>query len=343
MMRRATIHDVAAKAGVSLATVDRVLNQRPGVRASTIARVEAAARELNYTPDQFAANLAKSRSYRFLFLMPGGDNSFMTQLREEAAETARRVVKDRIQLDIRLIDTFDAPALIQILSALKAEDYEGVAIVAPDSPEIKAAFAQLHARGIHIVTLVSDVPVAERSHFAGIDNLAAGQVAGRLVGRFLGDKRGSIALLCGSTALRDHTDRISGFTEIITTHFPHLRLLELQEGRDDNDKTRDIFTHIVDSTPDLLAAYNVGAGNEGMIKALETTGTSDQLTVIAHELIPQNRAALVSGALDAIICQDPGHEVRSAVRVLKALCNKDAIVLGQERIRIEIYLKENLP
>lgn len=56
---RPTVHDIAAAAGVSLATVDRVLNQRPGVRHVTREKVETAIRELGYIRDVAAANLAK--------------------------------------------------------------------------------------------------------------------------------------------------------------------------------------------------------------------------------------------------------------------------------------------
>jgi LacI family transcriptional regulator len=45
---RATLEDVARAAGVSLATVDRVVNRREGVRANTVARVEAAVAKLGY-------------------------------------------------------------------------------------------------------------------------------------------------------------------------------------------------------------------------------------------------------------------------------------------------------
>jgi LacI family transcriptional regulator len=49
--RRATVHDVARAAGVSLATVDRVLNGRPGVRPQTAEKVDAAIRELDFRRD----------------------------------------------------------------------------------------------------------------------------------------------------------------------------------------------------------------------------------------------------------------------------------------------------
>jgi LacI family transcriptional regulator len=55
------------------------------------------------------------------------------------------------------------------------------------------------------------------------------------------------------------------------------------------------------------------------------------------------RQALVEGVYDAIVCQDAAHEVRSAVRVLQALCEGSEVVRSQERIRIEVYLKDNLP
>ncbi|MGQ0486580.1 MAG: LacI family DNA-binding transcriptional regulator, partial [Hyphomicrobiales bacterium] len=54
-MAKVTIQDVARIAGVSAATVDRVLNRRPGVRAVTAGKIETAIRELNYQPDRIAA------------------------------------------------------------------------------------------------------------------------------------------------------------------------------------------------------------------------------------------------------------------------------------------------
>lgn len=342
-MTKTTIHDVAARAGVSLATVDRVLNRRPGVRPQTIAKVEAAARELNYRPDPYAASLAKKRSDRFLFLLPEGRNPFMQQLAREAHETSDRVFMDRIRLSVRHVDTFDKAALSLALSQVNPEDTEGVAIVAQDAPVVRSAIDALADRGVHVVTLISDVATRGRGHFVGIDNVAAGRVAGRLIGRFLPEAPGKVALVCGTLALTDHAQRVEGCRSVLAADFPHLEVLPIREGRDDDVLTREAATDLLRRNRDLVGLYNVGSGTRGLIAALEAWPAGTRPVTIAHELTPHARQALTAGTLDALICQDPGHEIRSAVRVLKALVDKTPIVEGQERIRIEIYIRENLP
>ena len=100
-MGRPTVHDIAREAGVSLATVDRVLNARPGVRQATIARVQAAVDELGYVRDTFAANLAKGREYPPFVTSPGPSRFASTAAcggrpRDSASSLADRVVKMQI-------------------------------------------------------------------------------------------------------------------------------------------------------------------------------------------------------------------------------------------------------
>ena len=60
---KATITDVAKRAGVSMKTVSRVLNNEPNVARSTREHVKAIASELNYSPNLAARGLASSKSY----------------------------------------------------------------------------------------------------------------------------------------------------------------------------------------------------------------------------------------------------------------------------------------
>lgn len=342
-MRRVTIHDVAAQAGVSLATVDRVLNGRPGVRKVTIDKVQAAAAELNYIPDVFAANLAKGRSYRFHFLLPDGPNAFMEDLTSEAQSYAGRLLRERIHMHVEPIDAFDGHRVAGTLAVLDRSVCDGVAVVAPTFPEVRAAIDRLQDRGVPVVTLVSDHANSSRQRFIGIDNLAAGRVAGRLLGRFLPKSPAKVAFIAGSLGLRDHADRHAGCSQVLSGEFPHVELLRVKEGRDDNTKNRELVRRLLSDHPDLDALYNIGAGNRGVITALEESGRARDIVFIGHELTPYTRAALQADTMDALIAQDPGHEIRSAVRVLKALCDNTPIVDGQETIGIDIFLKDNLP
>ncbi len=61
--RRATIRDVAARAGVSHQTVSRVINRNPSVAEPTRERVEAAIRELGYVPSPMARGLISNRTH----------------------------------------------------------------------------------------------------------------------------------------------------------------------------------------------------------------------------------------------------------------------------------------
>mgnify|MGYP003418100658 FL=1 len=65
--------------------------------------------------------------------------------------------------------------------------------------------------------------------------------------------------------------------------------------------------------------------------------------LIANDLSDSNRKALIRGTIDAVINQDPGHEVRSAVRVLMSKADNVPLIESQERIRIDIFLRDNLP
>ena len=341
-MARVTIEDVALAAGLSVATVDRVLNGRAAVRPQTAQKVEKAIRQLNYQPDRLAARLAKGQEYRFCFVLPEGNNDFMIGLGEEVRATASHLVSERVQIDLRLTDVFDAATLAATLDSI-GDIYDGVAVVALDHPRVREAINGLVERGVSVVTLVSDVPSSKRVHYAGIDNSSAGRTAATLMGRFLGGKTGKVGLIAGSLSLRDHIERRFGFEQVLAQEFPQLAILPVLESRDDWQRVEKVTAEMLSAHTDLIGIYNVGAGARGIVAALENTGRQKQISYIAHELTDHTRRALVDGTIDAIINQNAGHEVRSAVRVLMAKADRTPLIEAMEHIRIDIFVRDNLP
>ena len=341
-MAKVTIQDVARVAGVSVATVDRVLNRRPGVRVVTVGRVETAIRELNYQPDRIAARLARSREYRFCFVLPERSGDFWERINEEVRIVAERMSGERVSISVKRVDVFDGDLLASTLDGI-GDMFDGVAVAALDHPAVREAINALAARGVTVVTLVSDVPGSKRVHYAGIDNSSAGRTAGSLMGRFLRGMTGKVGLIAGSLALRDHIERQFGFEQVMTHEYPHLSMLPVRESRDDWRKLAEMTAQLLAEHSDLIGIYNVGGGTRGIVSALDAAGRPRDIVLIAHDLSDSNRKALIRGTIDAVINQDPGHEVRSAVRVLMSKADNVPLIESQERIRIDIFLRDNLP
>jgi LacI family transcriptional regulator len=341
-MAKVTIQDVARLADVSVATVDRVLNRRPGVRSVTVNKVEQAIRELNYQPDRIAARLARSREYRFCFILPERSGDFFERIAEEVRAVADRMAGERVSITAKRVDVFDGELLAATLDSV-GDSYDGIAVVALDHPAVREAINALSARGVTVVTLVSDVPGSKREHYAGIDNSSAGRTAATLMGRFLRGLNGKVGLIAGSLALRDHIERQFGFEQVMAHEFSNLSVLPVRESRDDWKKLEEMTGQLLAEHPDLIGLYNVGGGTRGIVAGLEASGRAKDIVFIAHELTDPTRRGLIRGTIDAIINQDPGHEVRSAVRVLMAKADNVPLIESQERIRIDIFVRDNLP
>lgn len=339
---RPTVHDIAETAGVSLATVDRVLNDRPGVRGVTRAKVEAAIASLGYVRDVAAANLAKSRVYPLVFILPEGDNPFMRGLEQEVRVAGQHSPVERTHLSVVTVPAFDGVALAREIDVAISQNVAGIAAVAVDAPEVLDAIGRAQNAGIPLVTLVSDLANSGRDHFVGVDNIAAGRTAGSLMGRFLAERPGPVAVLAGSMRVRDHGERLSGFLAAMSEMPVSRNILPVLEGQDDPDTAYALIADSLASVPDLAGIYSLGAGNRGLVKALSARGRGD-LCVIAHELTDETRTALEEGLVDAVLNQDAGHEVRSAIRVLRAKADGLPVIAAQERIRLEIFIKDNLP
>jgi LacI family transcriptional regulator len=342
---RASLQDVARSAGVSLATVDRVLHGRAGVHARTVERVNEVVSQLGYRPDPAAARLARKRSVRLVFVLPSGTNSFVTLLNQQVSAVAPWLGEQRAKAEVQTVDVFSPDALARHLAGLQGR-FDAVVVMALDHPLVRAAIDDLVAHDTVVVTLVSDVPSSKRAHFVGIDNVAAGRTAATLLGRFVRAAPGAevrIGIVLGSRALRDHAERLFGFEQVMAAEHPQLRLLAPIEGHDLSERTEPLIAKLLKREPGLAGLYSIGAGNRGVQAALAASGRSQHVAWVCHELTPHARRALLDGVADAVINQDAGHEVRSASRLALARLSGERVMPDQERIRIDIFVKDNLP
>lgn len=340
-MLRPTTKDLAKAAGVSRATVDRVLNGREGVKKRTVDRVNEAIRELGFVRNIQAANLARSQRYRFVFALPRSGDLFLEEIVHHINEASETFASDLVWCDLAHIDENDPHSISAYLASLDPSETTGVAIMAPESPQVRDAIFRLQERGVAALPFISDQTSMDE-HWVGTDHEAAGATAATLIGRFCPPMAGSVLVISESMRSRDSLERRIGFDNELIQRFPNLRALPSLETYGDKDRAESIIYNSIENNPDLVGVYVLSSEARVPVTLLNDMANIDHLIKIAHERTPFTEAALKAGKLDAVIAQDPGHLVRSAVRKLKAITDRRTAKGSQERIRVEVLLRTNI-
>ncbi len=344
-MKRVKIADVARQAGVSTATVDRVLNGRPGVRKETVEIVHRELERLGYSATSLAARnwgTPKANPLDFVALVPSGHNPFLDKLTKHLAQAGLHSDTIGVTLRLRRVDILNIGDFLSALDDIRDERPDGVIIVSMDTAETRDAIDGLVAEGIQVVTLITDVPHSRRGHYVGSDNVAAGRTAGCLMARWVKNNTGTVGVVVGDLGLRDHFERRSGFEQALAGICPDISIDLSAAVHDDAQMAEAAVSKLIERVPDLVGIYNVAATNDGTDWALTKLGRGN-LIVISHELTPRSRKNLVSGLYDAVIAQDYRYEAETAVNALVSLCRGDLKYRDLRRVAINIFIKDNLP
>ncbi len=336
-----TIADIARIAGVGTATVDRVLNRRPGVNADTVQRVMQAVAELG-APQQ-PGRPRRGENFRFAFVLPADESPFLGLVDRQIAQAAGDFRHRHITEITHRFDATD-PALFAAELA-QVDACEGIALLAPDLPPIKLAINELVRSGVHVVTLFSDVAGSMRETCIGADNRAAGRTAGLLLARMAGGARDTLLLSSQATRLSAEIERRIGFAQVIEERFPALHMLRTPDLPADDEGACTALQAFLRGGIDpnrVAGIYNVGSGSAGLARAIEQAGLAPQVGLVTHDLTEEHRNLLGANGLSYVLHQDIHYCVLAAARVLRALCENVRGALNVVQPRIEILTAENL-
>jgi LacI family transcriptional regulator len=342
-MSTATIADIARQAGVGTATVDRVLNKRPGVNPETVQRVMQVVAELGAPPQR--GRPRKGENFRFAFVLGAETTPFNELVDRQIAQAAGEFRHQHITEVTHRIDSSDAAAFAAEVAQLG--DCDAMAIMAPDLPPLKLAINELVRAGVHVVTLFSDVAGSMRETHVGADSRAAGRTAGLLLGRMVGTApRDTLLLISQATRLSSEIERRIGFAQVIEERFPKIKVQRTPDlPGSDAGACRALLRFLRGKDTDITRVagiYNVGSGSAGVARAIESLGLTGSVPVVAHDLTDENRTLLAANGLAYVLHQDIHYCISTAARVLRALCENVRGALNVVQPRVEILTAENL-
>ncbi|WP_246704076.1 substrate-binding domain-containing protein [Rhizobium sp. P38BS-XIX] len=305
--------DIALQAGLSLATVDRVMHEREGVRAVTRARVAAAIAELERQYVQ--SGLAGRRLV--IDVVMDTPQRFSAAVREAFEAELPGMRPASFSARFHVAETMSEPELLAILRTIRRRGSHGVVLKAPSTPAIADLAAQLMAAKIPVVTLVTDLPEDSRIGYVGMDNHVAGATAAYLLGRMVKDKPGKVLVTLSSSLFAGEDERERGFRDVLAGHFPHLSVVRISEGFGVDRTTELLVRDALEREPDILAVYSAGGANRAIVKAFADARRACAVFA-AHDLDQDNVRLLATGEITFVIHHDLRHDARSAYQLMLA-------------------------
>jgi LacI family transcriptional regulator len=308
--REHRVVDIAAQAGLSRATVDRVLHGREGVRPETVAQVNLAIDELERQREQ----VHLSGRTIILDLVMQTPERFAIASREALEAELRSLRPVVLRARSHLHEHSDPAVAAALLDAVGRRGSHGVILKAPDHPLVVDAVQRLADRGIPTVTFVTDVPTSRRVAYVGMDNVAAGATAAYLVTRWAGSS-GAVLVTVSHSSFRGEEEREVGFRRTLAELAPGR---SVHEVKDTDGLDRTILGAVRGALarhPSIDAVYSAGGGNVATLAAFEEIGMTP-VVYVAHDLDGDNRTLLRTGRLSAVLHHDLRADMRRACRLL---------------------------
>ena len=313
MARRFLMKHIAEQSGLSLATVDRVLHGRAGVRRHTRLRVEQAIAELEAQEHQLGR-----QGRKFLFDLVMEVPARFSRLVDIAlARVVPGLPVGVVRLRRHVKQTWNDGEFARCLDALAHKGSHGVLLKAPRSTEVEAAVARLGEAGIPVVTMTTDLDPQLREGYVGMDNRRAGETAAYLMQGWSQAQSLEVLVSLSSARFEGEVTRVEGFCAALADARPDVRIHRIDQGQGLDLTTTALTRECLRQHPQINAVYSVGGANRAILRAFAEAGREARV-YIGHDLDDDNTALLRQRALTAVIHHDLDFDMQHALLQLLA-------------------------
>lgn len=338
-----TIKEIAQLANVSRATVDKVLNHRPGVKKETHDKIEAIIRELNYQPNLAGKALVRNKEpIKIGIILTPEHNPFIQTILHGIRRAEQEFSQFGFSIIIKMLTTLESAELVSILGDLEIQGVEGIAFIPLDDEQVILKANQLAAKGISILTWNSKLEGIHDFLYVGQNHVKGGLIAAGLMEKLL-PNGGNICIITSSKELSCHQDRLAGFKDRLAQCKNPINILAIKENQDKRDEAFKLTLEYCNKYTDIDGIYLTGSGSDGAANALTLSNRQDSTRLICHDLVPETIKLLKENTLDFVISQSAESQGYQIVKELFDYLMKKKVSSSHFfEIPIEIITKEML-
>lgn len=339
------IVDVARMAGVSTATVDRVIHNRGKVSETNLRRIREVLEKVEYRPNLVARSLASAHEQTLSVIIPSfREGEYWADVDRGIERAAAEAGRFNLRVRKFFFDQYDRASFERTLARVRDEHFDGVVIATLFSEMVVRFTHELDAQNIPYVFVDSDITGCNRLAYFGTSSFDAGVVAARLLTDGM-DRDAHIVIGSivhrGTAGSNQCRNRERGFRDYLsrnrflgTLHNASLRL------DDDAFNTR-VLDELFRDNPRIAGAVTFNSTCYILAKYLRHSGRDD-VKLVGYDIIDRNREMLLAGTVTALVAQRPEAQGYHGVM---ALCEH---LVGGRRVPrvnnmpIDILVRENI-
>lgn len=344
MARRPGMTALSRAAGVSVATIDRILNGRESVSAATRAKVVDAALRIGHPALQrlqLSGSAPPPIPIRFGLLLHKAGQEFYQTLARAMRDSVALLPGVQGQLEIEFAAS-QAPGEVAALMRAMGKRCDAIAATAVNHPEISAAVEELKAAGVPVVSLLSDFAQTARAGYVGLNNLKVGRTAAWMIAQ-AARKPGKVAIFVGGARWHGHDLRETGFTAYLREERPDLEVMARIVNLETRQLTMDATLALLARTPDLRGIFVAGGGMEGAIAALRQMRQPGEVALVVNELTSDSRTALAQGWVTMVDATPLPDLCRETLALLARMVRDKGIGAGvQIFLPMQLHVTESI-
>ncbi len=342
-MARAKIIDVAKQAGLSVSTVNRVLNEPTKVREETFNAVLQAAEAVGFYGLGTIRSQVNARrpKYRFGFLLLQPTRTYYKILGAAIESVAANFEGSEIEAAVVYAEDLSPQHVAAKLLEL-GRTCQAVAVVAAVHPLVLQTVDTLQSEGVPVFGLISQLSATGNVNYVGLDNWKVGRTAAWAIANVC-KQPGKVGILVGNHRFRCQEMNESGFRSYFREFAPDFMLLEPLATFETSAVAEELTEKLLVEHPDLSGMFVAGGGISGVIAALRTSGKAGKVVTIGHQLMDYTRLGLLDGTLSMVINSPTEKLVSETVSAMIKACqtredqSRQTIV-----IPFEIFTRENI-